>query len=268
MKTLRLIGMALLAMVLSVSFTACSDDEQNGNGGTAGNEMKVSTFTWDDGSWDELAYDKQGRISNLEEYDETGELVSNVVIDYNENNIRMAVTYPSSGRVETSICTLNSEKLIEKTVLTYNEDIYDSETVRYTYDANGQLISIYNTDSGEEHHLTWENGNLVKDEYSSHEEKAEMVYHYTSIPSSKGYFVFFDDMMIDIFSNYDLNILANEGCFGKVPQNLLSVGTFRSFTWESTDKWELTYELGENGYVSKISGIEDDEEYCATLTWK
>lgn len=263
MKTWRFIGMALLAVILCVNFTACSDDdEQNGNGGTAGNEMKVSTFTWDDGSWYELSYDKQGRISNLEEYDETGELVSYVVIDYNENNIRMTVTFPSSGRVETSICTLNSEKLIEKTVLTYNEDIYDSETVQYTYDDNGQLISIYNTDSGEENHLTWENGNLVKDEYKGYEEEAETVYHYTSIPSSKGYFVFFDDMMIDIFSNYDLNILANEGCFGKVPQNLLSGGTFRSSTWE------LTYELGENGYVSKISGIEENEDYWATLTWK
>ena len=31
MKTLRLIGMALLAMVLSVSFTACSDDEPESN---------------------------------------------------------------------------------------------------------------------------------------------------------------------------------------------------------------------------------------------
>ena len=82
MKTLRFIGVALLAVVLSVSFTACSDDdEQNGNGGTASNEMKVSAFTWDDGSRYELSYDKQGRISNLEEYDETGVLESSVVID-------------------------------------------------------------------------------------------------------------------------------------------------------------------------------------------
>ncbi len=44
MKTLKLIGMALLAIVMSVSFIACSSDDDDNNDSLAGTTWKVTTI--------------------------------------------------------------------------------------------------------------------------------------------------------------------------------------------------------------------------------
>ena len=97
MKTLRFIGTALLAVVLCVNFAACSDDDDEPNGETpSGKTLKPSSLTWMDGSWTDYSYDAQGRVSKVEEYDETGDLDNSTTIEYNDNNI-VAITNSSFG---------------------------------------------------------------------------------------------------------------------------------------------------------------------------
>ena len=36
---------------------------------------------------------------------------------------------------------------------------------------------------------------------------------------------------------------------------------------EDTYTWSLSYQFGEDGYVTEISGTEDNKTYSAKLTW-
>ncbi len=53
MKTFRLIGMALLAIVMGVSFSACSSDDDDNNDSLAGTTWKVVSVDKDDDSFEE-----------------------------------------------------------------------------------------------------------------------------------------------------------------------------------------------------------------------
>ena len=53
MKTLRFIGMAIVAIIMSVNFAACSDDDEEGNNG---NNPLVGTWIDDDGSYEAIIW--------------------------------------------------------------------------------------------------------------------------------------------------------------------------------------------------------------------
>lgn len=258
MKTLRFIGMALLAVVLCVNFAACSDDDDEPNGETpSGNALKPSSLTWNDGSWTDYSYDAQGRVSKVEEYDETGDMYNSTIIEYNDNNI-VATTNDGEHR---DVCTLNSNGQIVRTVCTSD---YNSYTCEYTYDGNGQLTGI-NYENGESYQLIWENGNLVRTEIDSD----IITCTYTSIPSSKGFIIYGDDILIDIFSDgNNLPLLANLGYFGKAPQNMLETLTYTNKTSDNATVINYSYELGKDGYVSKMSGTSQGVTIWGTLTWE
>ena len=235
MKTLRFIGTALLAVVLCVNFAACSDDDDEPNGETpSGKTLKPSSLTWMDGSWTDYSYDAQGRVSKVEEYDETGDLYNSTTIEYNDNNI-VATTNNGEHR---DVCTLNSNGQIERTVCTSSGS---TTTCDYTYDGNGQLTSISYED-GESYQLVWENGNLVRTEIDSD----IITCTYTSI----------------------LPLLANLGYFGKAPQNMLETLTYTNKTSGNATVINYSYELGQDGYVSKMSGTSQGVTIWGTLAWE
>ena len=262
MKTFRFLGMALLAVVLCVNFTACSDDdsEQNENGNQSGENLKLASVTWDlnDGGT-EYSYDAQGHISEVAEYDEAGELSSLSTIEYNSDNI---VVTTDDGYHE-DICSLNANGQIVKSVCTSGGY---TKTAEYAYNAEGYLISIYEVEYDETTNLTWENGNLIK----ADDGYMEKTYAYTSTPSEKG-FTYLDDILIDIFpDNVYLPLLANSGYFGKVPKNLLASAAETYQDSGDSSSWNLDYEFGDNGYVTKISAVggADFDDSWVSLTWK
>ena len=54
MKTFKFIGMALLAIVMCVNFTSCSDDDEENNGGKSTQELLQGI--WYDDYTDECPY--------------------------------------------------------------------------------------------------------------------------------------------------------------------------------------------------------------------
>lgn len=257
MKTLRFIGMALLAVVLCVNFAACSDDDEPNDDPSSGNALKPSSFTWMDGAWTDYSYDAQGRVSKVEDYDETGEMYNSTTIEYNSNNI-VATTNNGEHR---DVCTLNSNGQKVRTVCTSDYNLY---TCEYIYDGNGQLTSI-NYGDGESYQLVWENGNLVRTEIDSD----IITCTYTSIPSSKGFIIYGDDILIDIFSDgNNLPLLANLGYFGKAPQNMVETLTYTNKTSGNATVINYSYELGKDGYVSKMSGTSQGVTAWGSLTWE
>lgn len=77
MKTFRLIGMALLAVVMSMNFTSCSDDDEpskNDDGVITNQKQLVELrMTYEDEvSITEYSYDSNGKLvsaTNTEQYD-------------------------------------------------------------------------------------------------------------------------------------------------------------------------------------------------------
>ena len=76
MKTFRLIGMALLAVVMSMNFTSCSDDEPSKNDdGVITNQKQLVELRMtyeDEVSITEYSYDSNGKLvsaTNTERYD-------------------------------------------------------------------------------------------------------------------------------------------------------------------------------------------------------
>ena len=280
MKTFRFIGMAFLAIVLCVNLTACSDDEENehSNGGnTSVTGPKPSSFTWNDGRSFRMFYDKQQRLSKVEYYTESGFIERTDYFEYNDNNIIETTSYPDESRDNSiMIYTLNSEGLIVNTTIVRideNGQEYSNpnDTELYAYNDEQQLIGVrdymYDTE------ITWENGNLVtvKSIVTAGSDDRDAVfttnYEYTSIPSSKGFFVFYDDVFIDVFSDVDnSNLLANLGYFGKVPQNLLASVTYID-PMGGTDASSLSYQFGEDGYVTEVSGTYGENGWSAEITW-
>lgn len=261
MKTWRTVGLALMAVVMSVNFAACSDDDDPGQPDQpVSGDLKLKSCIWDMDGGTRLYYDDQGRVDGFDVVDEAGFAYASVVIKYDGNRIEAS----TEGDVYIEcVCTLNDKGHIEKTVYT---DDYSTTTNTYTYDGQGQLISCYNLESDETSYLTWENGNIVAGETPYQ----EATYTYTDVSSTRG-LVFLDDILIDAFgSNPLLPILANNGYFGKVPQNLLAsvTGSYKDSEYSST--WNLSYEYGSNGYVSKISatGGYDFDDSSVTLTWE
>lgn len=273
MKTLKFIEGALLAIILSVSFSACSNDNENvpeDDNNSSTTALKPSKWEWNDGSYLKLSYDQQKRLQEVEEYTESGYLEETTTIEYNENTIVMTSSFPDQENYKTvDVCSLNSEGLIVKTVSknVYQNKEEERSTEKYAYDKNKQLISVQNTTNNTEVLITWENGNLIAADRNAPKDKYNTTYKYTTIPSSKGFFLFYDDILIDIFYEvHNMSLLANCGYFGKVPQNLLESITM---TYDSGDSytWGLSYQLGKDGYVTKISETGDDDNLSVKLTW-
>ena len=109
MKRLRFIETALVAMILSVSFLACSNDNENkpeDDNNSPETELKLTELVWNDGRCFKLFYDKQQRLYKVEEYTESGYLEETGIIEYNENTIVVTASFPNiSNRKSIDICS-------------------------------------------------------------------------------------------------------------------------------------------------------------------
>ena len=85
MKTLRFIGMAIVAIIMSVNFAACSDDDEEGNNG---NNPLVGTWIDDDGSYEAIIWKFNADGTGIEQLTEGGQPTDTYSFTY---------TYDASG---------------------------------------------------------------------------------------------------------------------------------------------------------------------------
>ena len=194
MKTIRLFGIALLTVLLSVSFSSCSksDGDDNGHEGNTPStakrikkcveNKKDNTYTY------EYAYDGQGRLIQMK-YSRTGKYGDKKSIhtfSYEGNTIVEKTTNGS----EVITYTLKDELIVK---------IKDSDTEKTITYNNGYMASW-----GDERY-TWANGNLIKvgNNYDS------CTYEYTNLPAPSQSFrgLMSDWVMIAFYG-------------GKTPKNL------------------------------------------------
>lgn len=253
MKTVRFFGMSLMAVVMGMNLTACSDDDEpNNNPGQNQGKLLESVVYPYNGS-ETLAkyeYDEKGRITAYKEGTETTSYtyLSDRIIEKNANGDEMTFY-------------LNSKRLITKSTISYSSPFDDGTVGTYEYDNKGQIIKVtYDT---WELKYTWANGNLISLDGGA----GFFVINYTSIPSSKGQRVVswilgeeLDMMDDDDASTYA--VLAPYGYFGKLPKNLIKSAATSGYAPE------YTYAFGDDGYVSAMKINVSNKTFNYTFNWK
>lgn len=167
MKKIFMLLVACVAMV----FVSCSKDDEEDNGGIAGNKGKlVSKITEvdDEDIYYSYAYeyDKQGRLTKVfSSTNESHESEHTTTYTYS-NKVVTEQVYDKNGKIEEIlIYELNDKGYISSEKSYYQKDnngnidmTKPAYTSFYHYDSNNQLIR----ESGEGNFtFTWNNGNLV-----------------------------------------------------------------------------------------------------------
>ena len=175
MKTLRLLGVALFTVLLSVSFTACGDDEGNdGSGDKPSINKRLVKVTTQEGSStfsDEFTYDSNGRVVKVVNK-KNGNNSSQTIYTYTDNHIVKKQYNTGSSTVKETEYVLENGLIVEE----INTSGYN---YKYSYD-KGYLATVTKKKEGKggEYNYTWENGNLKRKQKVNSE--SEDSYEYTS----------------------------------------------------------------------------------------
>ena len=183
MKTLKLFGVALFTVLLSVSFTACGDDEGNdGSGDKPSINKRLVKVTTQEGSStfsDEFTYDSNGRVVKVVNK-KNGNNSSQTIYTYTDNHIVKKQYNTGSSTVKETEYVLENGLIVEE----INTSGYN---YKYSYD-KGYLATVTKKKEGKggEYNYTWENGNLKRKQNVNSE--SEDSYEYTSYVTPQNFY--------------------------------------------------------------------------------
>ncbi len=256
MKTFRLIGIALLAIVLCVNFASCSSDDDEiikDDDGVITNEKKLVEMkeTDDDGHTDVMAFS----------YDSKGKLIAVVQKCSEDNNSDITnITWGENTVKESSDGESITYSINDGLVRVGTET--EGYNYSFVYNSSKQLTTYQygdKYDSGTET-LTWENGKVSKIAYDN--ELSEITYNNQTC---KGYF----PLMVFVVEDDFKLMLAHPELVGmrtnQLPEQIFSKDTDTNeyydeyyketckteYTYEDTTKFDYT--LDKDGYVESCT---------------
>lgn len=235
MKILKLIGMTISVVVMSVNFTSCSNnDEPDIPINTAKKLVECS----EDGDITHWFYNSNGKINRIR-YD--GSFLN---IQY--GNETVTEIWEDSGEPEYTY-------YIDELLRSYKDNQGNLHTC--TYDSDGNLIQAGNVK------ITWENGNIVNctDEH-------ETIHFAYDINNINQHHSWLSDPLYFIFETPFF--AAYPELLGNKCRNL--VKSYEVISSHDSYKGSYTYEIDTEGYVVKITDkMEDyDTPEITTLTWE
>lgn len=248
MKTFKFWWLALVAIVMSASFTSCSKDNPDGEDlsnekkltkiistQTAENYSSTYTYTYT------FTYNDNGKLIEATEL-ATGGSSRTEKFAWGDNTIKINGTYQLSSdpaRNYTSTCTF------ENGLVQLSED-----GERFSYNSANRLIQYAGLS------FTWDKDKLV----SISSGYSDVTYTYGE-SCKKGYFLVFD--------MEDLLFMAHPELAGIRTKQLPTSATY---TYEdnnsSAETSSYTYEFDPDGYPTKITISGKNDTYTHTLTWK
>lgn len=251
MKTFRFLGIALIAILVSVNFTACSSDneEENNGGGTVVSDKVLRSITEDDSD------------SYLFSYNEKKQLIS-AAVDRDKINVKWS---DSDIIVETISPYFEEEPadfIIKNGIIT--STVCDGGIESLTYDNNKHLTKI----SGDRTCMwSWENGNISKFSYNDAGETISCTCTYYTDKENKHSTIDINALKLYYICGIewaDLLLMAHPNLLGTTNKNLLKSVT-------SSDGWteNYSYEIDSEGYPTKIIVTETDKydsSYSSTYT--
>lgn len=268
MKTFKLIGMALLAVVMSINFTSCSDDDEEpikNDDGIITNQKRLMEIkeTNAEGSIEiyTFSYDSKGRLISVTD-SWNGKEYYTTRFTWGNNTI---IATDDDDDANTYTLTDN---LVRK-------QQGDGEYSKiFTYNSSNQLIKVDEMDerhSGDDcsYTYTWDNGKMTKHIYKENNSEKSYVYEYTyNGKTCKGWFPNMEDEGWDALDD-DYIFFAHPELVGmrtnQLPEQIFSKDTeiyeyydeyFKEtckseYTYEDTVKFE--YKLDKDGYVESCT---------------
>ena len=281
MKILRLIGMAMLAVLMCVNFTSCSngdDGPTEGGGGVivGGKKLTKTICKPDKGSATEtntFNYDNNGRLiaATIKHVEDGYSSTNTYQFTWGDDAITVTETSTGESSNGDNYSNTHTYKLILRNGLVQYEDYdgdNDGDTGNYTYNSSNRFIKF----SYEEYwtvNAIWNGDKLV----SASGGGADVTLTYDQ-SCSKGYFPFI--AAIIKVGRCGVIYMAHPEIAGMRMTQLPAITT-RSNT-DYTGQTEsytsnITYEFDQEGYISKIIEKETDsdgstETYTYTLTWQ
>ena len=261
MKTFRLIGMALLAVVMCVNLASCSDDDEEptkNDDGVITNQKQLmqikmvdsETITWD------FTYDSKGRLISINHAEKYNGRTERDITNYIWGNNTIIAEDDNSTRTYT--LDNNLVKSINDT-----DDYSDWSNATFTYNSSNQLIAVQNTytDGTSVDTYTWNNGRITKLTYTENGSyySEEDVYEYTySGKTCKGYFPLYSPSdNDDIF--YVHPELIGLRC-SQLPDQVYSKDDY----YEETSKYSYTFD--KDGYVESCTVVNTEKNLSDNTT--
>lgn len=264
MKTFRLIGAALLAVLMCANFASCSKDDaantdgggndEGGNQQVTVNEKKLVKMVSNEETYT-FSYDNEGRLSSaIDTYDD-GDYGYKYSYKFIWGDDAVVVKYEKESGDYTNTYTYT---LKDGLVQSYVDDDNDKGT--YSYNNSNRLIKAEFTSKDWTINAVWDKDKLVSVKTSD---------KYGSYPSSiltygetckKGYF----PLISNIIELEEVLFMAHPEIVG-IRTNQLP----NTYLYEDDEEISMTYEYDKEGYISKIKmKNEDGESETYTLTWK
>ncbi|WP_455669666.1 hypothetical protein [Phocaeicola sp.] len=260
MRTFRLLGMALIAILVSVNFTACSSDDDEiikDDDGVITNEKKLVEM--------QETYKEYTNIMTFS-YDSKGKLISIVEKDYDSSKSDIInITWGENTVTESEDGESITYSLTDGLVRTGLET--DGYKYSFAYNSSKQLTTYQYGDKHDSSTRTfaWENGRVTKIVYDG--EISEITY---DSKTCKGYFPLMVLMVEDDFKV----MLAHPELIGmritQLPSQSYSKdiqkGEYYDDYIKETNKYEniyesttkFTYKLNSDGYVESVTMVETD----------
>jgi hypothetical protein len=253
MKTFRVIGMAMLAVLLCVGNSSCSkEDDLGGNGGVTSSSKKLTKIvkTRDNGDSYEaiLSYDDNGRLISCYE---DGEIYQ---FSWSDNTITRT--------------TGDNERTYSYIDGLIRQEQRDNYTLDYAYNSSKQIIAMnwfekYSNKVNRKDVYSWENGRITQitqEEYDIH--TSQITY---GSKTCKGH----NPYMTLLMSNTQLFWTHPEligVTYNQLPTTIKSDNVIRN----------VSYVFDKDGYVvgcsieqiTKTNGEESKITYTYTFTWE
>lgn len=267
MKTFRLLGMALLAVVMCVNFASCSsdDDEEENNGGStavSGKLLLKMTGYWSDNTL-QFSYNEKRQLTSVSITPRENNFNTETRLDIEWLNSKVLVKTSDRSFEEEAYLTIDKGIVTRADV---REDGGDFWTNTLTYDKDNHLIK---TNDGES--WSWENGNVVKftryDNYGVKIKSSTFTYYTDKENKHPVMDIDWVDFSYAVPSEMgDLLFLVYPKLLGTPNKNLLKSVTTVYDGGKPTQTTNFTYEFDSDGYPIKVI-LNGNNNHYYTMIW-
>ncbi|MBQ9076725.1 MAG: DUF4595 domain-containing protein [Muribaculaceae bacterium] len=255
MKKYKFLALALCAVLASVNFSSCSDDDMDEPTSDVPDvpkpsvEKRLTSVKYSYGYHCNIQYDANGLIDQIVRV-YNGQTDKTTTYTYSSSHISVTETY-SYGNSSTENYCLNNGLISE----------LEGEII-YSYDEG--RISKWRENDGSNKTFEWSTGDIMKTSTKWSDEPA--TYHATYRYSDGydygrivGFVVDSNDMLYDDFEP----VLVMQGFFGITPIHLPQDAS------DGSDDYAWSYEFDENGYPTSVTEyIGGSETQTITFTWE
>lgn len=255
LKTANWFTTFILVFAVCTGFTACSGDDDDENNGGEDSETVTSVrpskiLESEDDAADGVyayafEYDNQGRIVKFDD----------VTFTYKEGEIQCDFWHSDGYVYMTYTLLLNENDLVYKIITS------DNVEQNLTYDEDSKLINVEKR-GNRGGAITWsDDGNIsyaAGHPFTYHTDIVNRGYYYSAIIDSPYQYVLPNYSNIYTSDGSSMAVLADQGYFGKVPQNLI----------KSSSNVEYDYDISDNGVLNRIKYKYSEGTYYHYLYYK